>query len=125
MAKGVEFTNVRVFESEVSRMPAFVLHELAHAYHDRVLSFDEPGITAAYQRAKAAKLYDDVQRHHGSGRPDTRERAYAMSNEREFFAELTEAFFAQNDFLPFTRAELAHHDPAAIETLRGARRVAE
>ena len=41
MAKGVEFTNIRDFEAETRRMPNFALHELAHAYHDRVLGFDE------------------------------------------------------------------------------------
>ncbi len=37
MAKGIEFTNIRIFEAETRRMPNFALHELAHAYHDRVL----------------------------------------------------------------------------------------
>ena len=41
-AKGVEFTNIEIFEQEVKRMPVFVLHELAHAYHDQVLGFDQP-----------------------------------------------------------------------------------
>ena len=36
MAKGVEFTNIRIFEAETRRMPNFALHELAHSYHDRV-----------------------------------------------------------------------------------------
>ena len=35
-AKGVEFTNIRIFEAETRRMPNFALHELAHSYHDRV-----------------------------------------------------------------------------------------
>lgn len=38
MEKVVEFTNVRIFERETKRMPNFALHELAHAYHDRVLA---------------------------------------------------------------------------------------
>jgi hypothetical protein len=38
MAKAVEFTDIRDFERETKRMPNFTLHELAHAYHDRVLS---------------------------------------------------------------------------------------
>lgn len=32
-------------------------------------------------------------------------------NEKEYFAELTEAYFGKNDFYPFTRAELKTHDP--------------
>jgi hypothetical protein len=31
-----------------------VLHELAHAYHDQVLGFEEPRIRAAYERYKAS-----------------------------------------------------------------------
>ncbi len=37
MAQGVEFTGVHDFEAEMRRMPNFALHELAHAYHFRVL----------------------------------------------------------------------------------------
>lgn len=111
MAKGVEFTNVRVFAEETNRMPCFALHELAHAYHDRVLGFDHAEIQAAYERAKAAGIYENVERWLGNGRPNTHERAYAMSNAREYFAETTEAFFGRNDFFPFTREELEKHDP--------------
>ena len=111
MAKGVEFTNARVFVEETNRMPCFALHELAHAYHDRVLGFDHAEIKAAYERAKAAGIYENVERWFGNGRANTHERAYAMSNEREYFAETTEAFFGRNDFFPFTREELEKHDP--------------
>jgi len=111
MAKCVEFTNVRIFEAETKRMPNFALHELAHAYHDRVLGFESREIKAAYERAKTAKSYDSVERWHGNGRSNTTERAYAMTDHKEYFAETTEAFFSRNDFFPFTRKELHRHDP--------------
>lgn len=113
MAKGVEITDVRDFEAEMKRMPNFILHELAHGYHDRVLprGFDNPEINAAYQRAKAGGSYDKVERWFGNGRPNTKEKAYAMTNPMEYFAETTEAFFSRNDFFPFTREELKQHDP--------------
>ena len=113
MAKGVEFTDVRNFEAETKRMPNFTLHELAHAYHDRVLArgFDHAEIKAAYERAKASKSYDQVERWFGNGRPNKKEKAYAMSSPMEYFAETTEAFFSRNDFFPFTRDELKQHDP--------------
>jgi hypothetical protein len=97
MARGVEFTNVRIFEAETKRMPVFALHELAHAYHDRVLGFDEPRIKAAYERARAGGTYDKVGRRDARGRVTT-ERAYAMTDHKEYFAETTEAFFGTNDF---------------------------
>ena len=118
MAKCVEFTNVRIFEAETKRMPCLVLHELAHAYHDQVLGFDEPDILSAYKHAVEAKSYDAVERWHGvAGRPNTIERAYAMTNHREYFAEDTEAFFGRNDFYPFTREELRKHDPGMFKVL--------
>jgi dipeptidyl-peptidase-4 len=117
MAKGVEFTNVRIFEREVSRMPCFVLHELAHSFHDQVLGFENPEIEATYQHAKASGSYDHVERHNGEGRPNTFNRAYAMTNAKEYFAENSEAFFGTNDFFPFNRDELAKHDPEMFRLL--------
>ena len=120
MVKGVEFTDVRDFEKEMNRMPNFALHELAHAYHDRVLpgGFDNAEIKTAYDRAKAGKSYDKVERWFGNGKPNTFERAYAMTSPQEYFAESTEAFFSRNDFFPFTREELEKHDPQMFELLK-------
>ena len=36
---------------------------------------------------------------------------------KEFFAEMTEAFFGANDFFPFNRAELQHEEPALFALL--------
>ncbi len=118
MAKGVEFTNVRAYERETDRMPWFVLHELAHGYHDRVLGFDQAEIRAAYEHAKANRLYDRVERHNGNGLPNTFERAYAMTDHKEYFAESSEAFFGRNDFYPWTRTDLEKHDPQMFELLK-------
>ncbi|CAN5902604.1 hypothetical protein BH11VER1_BH11VER1_12070 [soil metagenome] len=121
MAKGVEFTNVRVFEAETRRMPNFALHELAHAYHDRFLGFENVEIEAAFQKAKATGKYDQVLRQDSEGRRRL-DKAYAMTNAKEYFAECSEAFFARNDFFPFTREELKQHDPeifALLEKLWG------
>lgn len=114
MARGIEFTNVRTFEAESQRMPNFTLHELAHAYHHRVLTdgFENTEIKAAYELAKANGSYEKVERSFGNGRPNTHERAYAITNPMEYFAECTEAFFSRNDFFPFDRAQLKQHDPA-------------
>ncbi len=106
MAKAIEFTNIGIFEKECKRMPMFVLHELAHAYHDQVFGFNDPEIKAAYERAVERGGYDAVKNHAGKTM-----RAYAMTNPMEYFAELTESFFGQNDFFPFNAAELRQHDP--------------
>lgn len=116
MAKGVEFTNVRIFEAEARRMPNFALHELAHAYQDLVLGKRAAEIRAAYERAKAGGTYDRVKRRDAEGR-ERLDRAYAMTNPQEYFAETTEAFFSRNDFFPFTCDELRAHDPEMFNLL--------
>lgn len=117
MARAIEFTNIRIFPEECQRMPNFALHELAHAYHFRVLGFEDPAIRDAYERAKAAGIYDSVERHRGGGKPNAMVRAYAMTDEKEYFAETTEAFFSRNDFFPFTRDQLRAHDPLMFRVL--------
>jgi hypothetical protein len=116
MARGVEFTNIRIFDAEVRRMPVLVLHELAHAYHHQVLGNDHAGIKAAYEKAKAGGKYDRVERVDAKGRKSM-DRAYAMTNPQEYFAECTEAFFGRNDFFPYTREELKQHDPEMFALL--------
>lgn len=112
MEKAVEFTNVRIFERETRRMPNFTLHELAHAYHDRVLAkgFGNEAIKAAFAKAKEQGLYDRVEQRFGDGR-SAQVRAYALTSPMEYFAESSEAFFSTNDFFPFSREQLAKHDP--------------
>jgi hypothetical protein len=119
MVKGVEFTNIDQFEAETRRMPNFTLHELAHAFHHQFLAdgFENQFIKAAYERAKANGSYENVERWNGTRGPPTKERAYAMINQMEYFAETTEAFFSRNDFFPFTREELKRHDPEMHELL--------
>ena len=120
MVKGVEFTDTQNFAAESSRMPNFTLHELAHAYHDRILGFEQAEILAAYQKALDSGSYASVPRRRGRGWPDVKDRAYALTDQKEYFAELTEAYFSQNDFFPFNRAELEAHDPAGAAAVRSA-----
>lgn len=89
-----------------AKHPYCVLHELAHAYHDQVLSFDQAEIVAAYQDVKQKGIYEKVLVHTGK-----QARHYGLNNHKEYFAESTEAYFGVNDFYPFVRAELKAHDP--------------
>ncbi len=111
--KSVEIGNAKAFLTWTLDQPSMVLHELAHAYHDIVLGNDNPHILAAYKLAVEGKSYESVLRYNGRT-----ERAYALNNPTEYFAELTEAFFGQNDFYPFVRAEVMRHDPAMFEALK-------
>jgi len=116
MAKCIEITNVSIFPFENRRMPYLLLHELAHAYHDRVLGFDQPEIRRAFQHAENSGSYDKVKRF--NGKSIVIDKAYAMSNHKEYFAELSEAYFGKNDFFPFNRDELKAHDPTGFKVLK-------
>jgi hypothetical protein len=112
-AKCVELGNPKNFLAWTHHQRAMVLHELAHAYHHQVLGYDQPDIKAAFKKAQDAKSYESVLYHDGS-----RKRAYAMNNDQEYFAELTEAYFSTNDFYPFVRPEVKEHDPQMFEVLK-------
>jgi Mlc titration factor MtfA (ptsG expression regulator) len=47
-----------------------------------------------------------------------RVKHYALTNQMEFFAEMTEAYFGTNDFFPFNRAELKESEPQIYEVLK-------
>jgi dipeptidyl-peptidase-4 len=93
--------------------PSMVLHELAHAYHHQVLGHNHAGIAAAYRHAVESKQYESVLYADG-----TKKRAYALNNEKEYFAELSEAWLGANDFFPFVRAEVIAHDPQMARVLK-------
>jgi hypothetical protein len=97
---------------QLMKHPAVVLHELAHGFHDQILSFDEPRIVAAFEDAKRKDLYSNVLLYTGK-----RVRHYGLTNHKEYFAEGTEAFLYRNDFFPFVRAELKEYDPTLHDIL--------
>ena len=114
LAKKVHITRASSLLSrqQLLKHPAVILHELAHAYHDQYLSFDNPKIIAAYKKAKEAGIYEKSLLYTGK-----KVRHYGLSNHKEYFAEGTEAYFYKNDFYPFVRAELKEHDPTLHDLL--------
>ena len=108
LAKCVHIPDASYFSSyDIQfQQPWAVLHELAHAYHDQVLSFDNAEIKAAWQRFVDSGKYKSVPHMNGRMRPH-----YGLTNPMEFFAEMTEAYFGMNDFFPFNRAELQREEP--------------
>jgi hypothetical protein len=91
-AKAVEIGDAARFLRFSIPQPAVLLHELSHAYHDRVLGFDHPGIKAAYAAAVEGKKYESVLHISGS-----KKRHYAL--------------------YPFVRAELKEVDPQICTVL--------
>jgi hypothetical protein len=97
---------------QINVQPWCVLHELAHAYHDQVLGFDEVRIRDAYSRFKKSGHGDSALLVTGE-----RVRHYGLTNHKEFFAEMTESYFGSNDFFPFNRAELKIAEPEIYQLM--------
>lgn len=113
MAGGIELPNAQIFLDSYSWEPWAILHELAHFYHLVILGPDDATIRNAYEHAEAQHLYEQVPHYDGKI-----VRAYALTDEREYFAELTEAYFGRNDYYPFTRDQLETYDPVGYAALR-------
>lgn len=118
MGKAVEITTTQIYPFENRRMPYLLLHELAHAYRDKFLSFKNETIKAAYEKAKASGTYDEVERFNGND--IVKDEAHAMTTPQEYLAEFTEAYFGKNDFCPFNRNELKEHDPGGYAVIEKA-----
>ena len=105
--KCVEISNAQNFVDWTISQPYMVLHELAHAYHDQFLTngFENSRVLVAFQSAMKAGQYQKVLRWNG------REvKHYSTTNQMEYFAEATEAYFGTNDYYPFVRPELELYD---------------
>jgi hypothetical protein len=115
MARAVEIANAEEFVSWTYEQPWMVLHELAHAYHHRVLvdGFQNRDVRAVWDAQMASSKYEQVL--HWDGK---QAKHYATTNQMEFFAECTEAYFGQNDFYPFVNAELKTFDPDAFRLMQ-------
>ncbi len=113
-AGGIEINNARNFVRwSRGEQPWMLLHEMAHAYHHQVLGYDNRAVRIAYRHALQRGLYEQVDYIRGG-----KQRAYALTNEQEYFAELSEAYFGKNDFYPFMREQLAGYDPIGYRMVR-------
>jgi hypothetical protein len=79
-----------------------LLHEFTHAVHHHLFDYDNPTIKAAYAHAKSQGLY--------AGQ-------YAATNEREYFAEISCAYFGHLHYRPKTREELQTYDPTGYRMM--------
>ena len=96
----------------INEQPWVILHELAHAFHDQILGFEDARVMAAYERYKRSGSGEQAMLYDGS-----LVKHYGLTDQKEFFAEMTEAFFGSNDFYPFNRAELKQLDPSLYRLL--------
>jgi hypothetical protein len=113
-AGGIVVGNARKFvECARDDQPWALMHELAHAYQFFVMGENHPAAQRAYQKAMDDGLYQSVAHIHGETR-----KAYAATNSKEYFADLTEAYFGKNDFFPFDRADLKKYDPTGYQLMQ-------
>ncbi len=114
LAKCAHIPDAEAFLSpfENHRMPWVVLHELAHGFHDQVIGFEEPRVIAVWQKFRDSGKYQSVMTSPGHLREH-----YALTNQKEFFAEMTEAYFGSNDFYPFVTGELKQAEPETFDLL--------
>ena len=97
----------------VREQPWVILHELAHAYHDQFLTFEDPRVLAAYQNFKKSGRGEKALVHSGN-----RVKHYGLTDHKEFFAEMTEAYVGSNDFFPFNRAEMKEIEPEIFALMK-------
>ena len=97
---------------ENHRMPWVVLHELAHGFHDQTIGFEDPRVIAVWKKFCDSGKYKSVLTSPGHMREH-----YGLTNQKEFFAEMTEAYFGSNDFYPFVTGELKQAEPEAFALL--------
>ncbi|MBS2035414.1 hypothetical protein JST97_10520 [bacterium] len=93
-----------------------ILHELAHAYHLTHYPEQHPELLKAWKHALQTGLYRNLVDEKGNILP----QAYALTNQLEYFAELSVMYFARCNYPPHDRAALLNYDPegyAVIEKL--------
>ncbi len=110
--RAVEIGNAGNFMRWSFLQPFMVLNQLARAYHDQVLGCDNAEIKAAHQQAVKSGKYNLVLRFDGQY-----VRHPALTDAKEYFAEMSEAYYGVNDFYPFLQFELKQYDNEVCELL--------
>ena len=103
-SNAVEIVSMKLLtaEHQGERHRSVLLHEVTHAIHHHLFDFDNPHIKAAYQNAMSHKLYAGE---------------YASTNEREYFAEVSCAYFGHLDYAPHNGEELKQYDPVGYQMM--------
>lgn len=106
MLGGIEIEDARDFLAMAEIQSGVLLHEFTHALHHQRHNWRFAAIDEAWLNARRSDLYRNVAHRH-AGEPRD---AYALTNPREYLAELSQAFFAENAMFPFNRRDLREYD---------------
>ena len=77
-----------------------------------MVGFEEPRVIAVWKKFCDSGKYKSVLTSPGHMREH-----YGLTNQKEFFAEMTEAYFGSNDFYPFVTGELKQAEPETFALL--------
>jgi hypothetical protein len=111
--RGIEFGNARNFLDWSMQQPAMVLHELAHAWEHQVIDAEQRREIQAVLDATIESNQLEQSLYVTGGR----NRAYALNNLQEFFAEMSEAWWWTNDIFPFVRGEILDEFPEVVRLM--------
>ena len=104
----IEITNVTLmYNWSTNNQPLMILHELTHGYHDKYIG---------YNTANRGTYIRDYHAYYG---PLRYSNSYANTNQSEYFAELTEAYFGDNDQKPKYRSQMHSNEQYLINWLWG------
>jgi hypothetical protein len=92
-----------------------LVHEFAHAYQLEQWPEHQPDIQSAWEHARDSGLYRNVL---DVETGKTLERAYALVNQLEYFAELSTMYFAKCNYQPSDRQRLETYDPIGFAMIR-------
>jgi hypothetical protein len=115
----LEISNIRAYiQVRNQNQPLVVMHEMAHGYHERLSDDTKKLIKDTYENALQNNLYQSVNYSHGDGTYDYNVTAYASTDEYEYFAEITTAYFGSCMFFPFNKKDLKKYDPAGYKLVK-------
>ena len=77
-----------------------------------MLGFDEPRVRRRMEKFRDSGKYASVLTSPGHLREH-----YGLTDQKEFFAEMTESYFGSNDFYPFVTGELKQAEPEITKLL--------
>ena len=112
----IKIYNGHIIQYSKEKGNPIVIHELAHAYHDKLPKNWKEFIKKTYESAISQGLYKSVE-----GKSDRKiKKTYALKNEYEYFAELSAKYFAGNYYFPFNKEELQDYDIKGYEMVNHA-----
>ena len=123
-AKCVEISNhVNYVSWSDQNQPLMLLHELCHLYHDQGVEggMENSVIKAAYEHANSSGMYINTPyRYHTTDLEkdwSKTPKAYCLNNHHEYFTELSEAYWGENDYYPFNYEQLQEYDPQGFDAM--------